>query len=236
MTQPKQIPLANLVVFGDSLSDIGIMNKTFLGGFAKAIGQMTTNETGRYSDGRNWTDYIYQWVGTENLVGLDVETTKKKSTVFQSLTENSKIPFSNSVEKGPLVYYANYAKGGAVAASDKLAKGGTLSYLTAQCDQYLAQRKKLGTKFTGATLHVIWIGLNDIVTAERADTEGPEVVYDKAPMGGEEPRRAVEEVSGRRGNSPAGRAQPRVRDRQGTGGNTQGTGRAPDDLGGRLAV
>ncbi|WP_216901614.1 SGNH/GDSL hydrolase family protein [Nocardia alni] len=182
MTQPQQIPLSNLVVFGDSLSDIGIMNKTFLGGFAKAIGEMTTNETGRYSDGRNWTDYIYEWVGSDSLVGLDAGATKKKSTVFQSLTENSKIPNSNSVEKGPLVYYANFAKGGAVAANDKLAKGGTLSYLTAQCDQYIEQRKKLGAKFTGATLHVIWIGLNDIVTAERADTQGPEVVYDKAPM------------------------------------------------------
>lgn len=182
MTQPRTIPLQNLIVFGDSLSDIGIMSDTYLGMVASITGAMTTNETGRYSDGRNWTDFIYEWAGSDKLVALDASATIKNSKKFQALTEQSLIPLSNSVQNGPLVRYANLAKGGAVAASDKLAKGGALSYLSAQCDQYLEQRKQLGTKFTGDTLHIIWIGLNDIVTCNRADTkDGVERVYDKAP-------------------------------------------------------
>ncbi|RDI49783.1 SGNH/GDSL hydrolase family protein [Nocardia mexicana] len=182
MTQPRVVPLQNLIVFGDSLSDIGIMNDTYLGMVAKTTGAMTTNETGRYSDGRNWTDYMYEWVGSDKLVALDAATTKKNSKKYQTLTDQSLIPLSNSVKDGPLVCYANLAKGGAVAASDVLAKGGALSYLSAQCDQYLDQRKKLGAKFTGDTLHIVWIGLNDIVTCNRADTDaGMERVYDKAP-------------------------------------------------------
>ncbi|MBF6170951.1 SGNH/GDSL hydrolase family protein [Nocardia blacklockiae] len=182
MTQPRTVSLRNLIVLGDSLSDIGIMDKTYLGMLAKTAGAMTTNETGRYSDGKNWTDYLYEWVGSDKLVALDAAKTRENSAKFQSLTEKSLIPLSNAVQDGPLVCYANLAKGGAVAASDKLAKGGTLQYLSAQCDQYLEQRKKLGTKFAGDTLHIIWIGLNDIVTCNRADTaDGLERVYDKAP-------------------------------------------------------
>lgn len=180
MTQPRTIPLSNLVVFGDSMSDLGIMNETYLGMAAKAMGKMVTNETGRYSDGRNWVDFLYQWVGSgDPLVTLDVTATKQKSLKYQSLTADSVIAASNTVQGGPLVRFVDYAKGGAVAASDVAAKGGALSHLSAQCDQYLAERKKMGTAFTGATLHIIWIGLNDIVTCERSDTEkGPELVYD----------------------------------------------------------
>ncbi|MGV9674111.1 hypothetical protein ACWDSJ_02410 [Nocardia sp. NPDC003482] len=182
MTQPRTIPLQNLIVLGDSLSDIGTMDITVLGTIAKAARKMTTNETGRYSDGRNWTDFLYEWVGSDKLVVLNADATREKSTIFRSLTAQSQIPLSNTVQNGPLVRYANLAKGGAVAASDVAAKGGALSHLEAQCTRYIEERTKLGTAFTGATLHIIWIGLNDIVTCNRPDTLlGPELVYDKAP-------------------------------------------------------
>jgi|GEM_PF-4029640 len=182
MTQPRTIPMNNLVVFGDSLSDIGIMSATYLGMVAKTLGAMTTNETGRYSDGRNWTDFLYEWIGSDTLLGVDAATTVKKSGKYQTLTANSLIPLSNSTIGGAPICYANLAQGGAVAASDVPAMGGTLSTLSTQCDRYIDQRRALGPAFTGPALHIIWIGLNDIVTCNRPDTpDGPELVYDNAP-------------------------------------------------------
>lgn len=43
----------NLIVLGDSLSDIGIKRETPAGMFARAAGMMRTNEAGRYRDGKN---------------------------------------------------------------------------------------------------------------------------------------------------------------------------------------
>ncbi|GAB2507570.1 hypothetical protein [Nocardia heshunensis] len=57
------IPIQNLVVLGDSLSDIGIKRESPAGMFARALGKMRTNEVGRYSDGKNWTDFVVEWIG-----------------------------------------------------------------------------------------------------------------------------------------------------------------------------
>ena len=47
----------NVIVFGDSLFDIGVKWTTGMGRFARKIGKMTVNPSGRFSDCRNWTDY-----------------------------------------------------------------------------------------------------------------------------------------------------------------------------------
>lgn len=49
-----------LVVFGDSMSDIGNKRVTGTGKFARMLGMMRTNEVGRFSDNRNWTDFLWE--------------------------------------------------------------------------------------------------------------------------------------------------------------------------------
>jgi hypothetical protein len=66
------------------------------------------------------------------------------------------------------VLYANYAEGGAIAASDWKPIYGALSYLKDEAAKYIKARKALGSNYYGATLHIIWIGLNDLITAQRA--------------------------------------------------------------------
>ena len=50
----------NVVVFGDSLSDIGTKWTSLSGSFARKVGAMTVSPAGRFSDCRNWTDFMYE--------------------------------------------------------------------------------------------------------------------------------------------------------------------------------
>jgi hypothetical protein len=59
--------------------------------------------------------------------------------------------------------------GGAIVTTDWAPKFGALTYLRGQVEDYIAQRTHLSKPFEGATMHVIWIGLNDFVTAKRPD-------------------------------------------------------------------
>ncbi len=162
------IALQNLIVLGDSLSDIGIKRKAPTGMFARAAGAMRTNEIGRYSDGKNWTDYLIEWTGADPLVQGDAKTTEDATKHHRSLTTNSLLLGTQAGENPPL-HYANYAEGGAIAASDWKPKAGALGYLKTEVANYIDARRALGDGFGGHTMHIVWIGLNDIVTAERAE-------------------------------------------------------------------
>jgi phospholipase/lecithinase/hemolysin len=158
--------LQNLVIFGDSLSDIGNKREAPTGWLARAAKLMRTNEIGRYSDGKNWTDFLIEWAGAQSLVLFDRKETEVSSAEHRSLSEKSFILGTN-VGKSLPVRYVNYAEGGAIAASDWRPMAGSLGYLKDQVAAYIKQRRGMGSAFTGNTLHIIWIGLNDIITAER---------------------------------------------------------------------
>ncbi|MFI2473354.1 SGNH/GDSL hydrolase family protein [Nocardia xishanensis] len=181
---PAPTPIQNLIVLGDSLSDIGIKRTAPAGRFARAAGLMRTNEVGRYSDGKNWTDFLVEWMGGTSLIGANKDETESLTKVHRTLTGVQSNIIGSNAGSLPPVRYANYAEGGAVAASDWSPAG--LGYLKTQVDAYIKARRALlagdtqavldGTaqdQYTGHTLHVIWIGLNDLVTAERPCPENP---------------------------------------------------------------
>ncbi|MRH87821.1 hypothetical protein GFY24_10225 [Nocardia sp. SYP-A9097] len=166
--------IQNLIVLGDSLSDIGIKREAPTGMFARALGKMRTNEVGRYSDGKNWADFLVEWMGGEPLIRGDKKQTEYATEPHRTLTTNSLVLRTNFGDLAP-VKYANYAEGGAIAASDWKPKAGALGYLKEQVSAYINARRKLidQNQFTGHTMHIIWIGLNDIITAKREVPANP---------------------------------------------------------------
>lgn len=159
--------IQNLIIFGDSLSDIGIKKSTGWGRIARLMQKMRVNEVGRYSDGRNWTDFLVEWMGSESLFDTDAKTTISRTNAYRSLTNESFLIGANRSGGSP-VRYANLAAGGAIAGDDWKPKFGALGHISGQVDEYIKARKAT-PNWTGNTLHVIWIGLNDIVTAKRPE-------------------------------------------------------------------
>lgn len=198
----------NLVVFGDSMSDIG--NKWTwptgeLGRLLNALGLggMRVNETGRFSDGKNWTDFLVEWATGESIMwatrtvtiaassqhrtltrGAEMwvnawEAPKEKfdaQAVLKELEERAASGLSGSAatasakeKPAKVLRYVNYAMGGAIATRDWTPKAGALTTLDEQVESYLREREKYTGPFDGPTLYVIWIGLNDFVTAKRPD-------------------------------------------------------------------
>ncbi|MCU1641658.1 MAG: hypothetical protein JWN03_1933 [Nocardia sp.] len=98
-------------------------------------------------DGENWADFLVEWIGGEPQ---------------RSRTDGSPVLGTHTANLAP-VRYANYAVGGAFA----------LCCLKDQVAEYIAARRALTAKtkartaqhrFTGQTLHIIWIGLDDLIT------------------------------------------------------------------------
>ncbi len=48
----------NLIIFGDSMTDIGIKKGSVYGVLGRALREMRVNEIGRFSDRKNWTDFL----------------------------------------------------------------------------------------------------------------------------------------------------------------------------------
>jgi phospholipase/lecithinase/hemolysin len=188
------VDIKNVVILGDSMSDIGNKWHWPTGELGRLFRAMRVNETGRFSDGKNWTDFLVEWATGETLMWGNRDLTISKSTNYRTLSGYSvlgveswdtpvqpKPPLdlgkylealhapSKPTKPLPEIRYVNYAMGGAIVTSDWSPKFGALTYLRSQVEDYLVQRRHLGKTFTGPTLHVIWIGLNDFVTAVRPD-------------------------------------------------------------------
>ncbi|MET9410806.1 hypothetical protein ABZX90_34360 [Streptomyces sp. NPDC002935] len=188
------IDIRNIVILGDSLSDIGNKWTWPSGELGRLFGAMRVNETGRFSDGKNWTDHLVEWATGESLMWGNCDLSIRKSTDYRTLSRSSTLgisPWDGPAEMKawrnfddyiaawknpksepdplPEIKYVNYATGGCIVTRDwTLApKFGALTYLRGQVEDYVAQRA--GGTFDGPTLHVVWIGLNDFVTVERPD-------------------------------------------------------------------
>ncbi|MGY4967403.1 SGNH/GDSL hydrolase family protein [Streptomyces sp. 900105245] len=180
----------NLIILGDSLSDIGTEVKTRVGRFAEAFNLMTLNEVNRFSDGRNWADFLLEWAGNP-LVDKDRDASLSKTSPHLRLGANSTLQTSSEFP----ARYANYAQGGAVAASDYkgISKENMLGHLAGQVDRYIEDRKSLTQEDKNAfefghTVHIIWIGMNDIITVGR-DQSPPKTTWGPSgiTLGGGEP-------------------------------------------------
>ncbi|MEN9579016.1 MAG: hypothetical protein RJA70_2025 [Pseudomonadota bacterium] len=151
--------LDRLVVFGDSMSDIGNKRESGMGRIARMLGAMRTNEVGRFSDSRNWVDFIWEWAGGATLLDTDAQTSRAQTLKHRSLNQWSR--YGTPPACG--FSYANYSEGGAMGASDRFGMG--LGTFKAQQKAFLEHWKMHRTN--GHTLFLVWFGLNDLVTNGR---------------------------------------------------------------------
>ncbi|RYZ42167.1 MAG: hypothetical protein EOO71_09040 [Myxococcaceae bacterium] len=174
-----RIKIDNLIIFGDSMSDIGNKGDTGLGMFANAVGLMQVNALGRFSDGKNWTDFLWEWAGGISMFRAadpfgPASSAKAQSLeatlVHRSLTVDSN---QDSGFNRPITY-VNYAEGGAMGASDRPSTGlGTFRDQVARFHQELRARPLVGT-----TMFIVWFGLNDLVTNKRPPGTMQQVVLE----------------------------------------------------------
>lgn len=162
-----------VVVFGDSLSDIGLKWKTLVGSFAYYTGKLTCSPTGRFSDCRNWTDYMFEEAGASSLIKGTAGLSKEASYKHHSLKSAPSV-----LAGGKRFTYVNYAKGGACGLahsplhqSKEEVMGGAvaaiaLSTFADQVDQFTKDLKALPKdRKIGNTLFLVWFGANDLYTA-----------------------------------------------------------------------
>jgi phospholipase/lecithinase/hemolysin len=149
-----------IVIIGDSMSDIGIKKSTIMGTVARSIGAMRVNSVGRFSDTKNWTDFLWEWSGGDSLIdGKDKKQSNALSAKHMSLKESTHgSPGDNSLS------YVNYAVGGALASkSEQLKNKIGLTTIEEQKKSYFKELDSATFKPQN-TLHIVWIGLNDTVT------------------------------------------------------------------------
>jgi phospholipase/lecithinase/hemolysin len=157
----------NLIVFGDSLSDIGKKWKTKAGRAAILFNEMFVSPTGRYSDCRNWTDFMFEEVTKESLVRHTAEESIAHSKKHLRVQREAELTLSYPSRARFL--YANYAEGGACGWTPA-SKGPFLGTFEDQVDQFFSDIR-VHPLLEGATLFIIWFGANDLYTAGRKATE-----------------------------------------------------------------
>jgi hypothetical protein len=162
-----------VVVFGDSLSDIGTKWKTLVGGGAWRGGAIVTSPTGRFSDCRNWTDFMYEAASGSSLITNSAEVSILASQKHHRLSTAPNTPGFYPFR------YANYAMGGACGISHHgahlntaQATGGAvatiaLSTFASQVDKFKddVAANSHENKPLGDVLFLIWFGANDLYTA-----------------------------------------------------------------------
>lgn len=165
------LPVDHVVVFGDSLSDIGRKWKQPMGMVASCIPDaglrmLAVNATGRFSDSKNWTDYMFRATAGRDLVVGTAEESIRASGEFHRLSSRWVTP-----PGGSRFRFANYAVGGAVgwkaSAIDKQIG------LTTFCDQVDEFTEDFNAVATAGDhdvhnfLFIVMFGANDIYTDEK---------------------------------------------------------------------
>jgi phospholipase/lecithinase/hemolysin len=160
-TAPTGQPLVmnTVVVFGDSLCDIGKKWTTKSGRMARVTNQMYVSPTGRFSDCRNWSDFMYEAATGRTLVVGTAEDTYAKSQKHFSFSANCVAPAHQQN-----FCYANYAEGGA-CGDTPASKADFLGTFKDQVDAFEVDCKASQLAL-GNTLFIVWFGANDLYTAE----------------------------------------------------------------------
>lgn len=149
----------SVIVFGDSLSDIGRKWTTKSGKTAIKTNQMFVSPNGRFSDCRNWTDFMVEAATGRSLVVNSASGTIALSKMHINLSEDSVFDCNNPFQ------YANYAEGGA-CGDTPASKSAFLGTFKGQVDWFEEDLKKTNLTL-GNTLFIAWFGANDLYTAER---------------------------------------------------------------------
>ncbi|MDR4951001.1 SGNH/GDSL hydrolase family protein [Chryseobacterium sp. ES2] len=160
-----------IVILGDSMSDFGIKKNTLMGMVARAAGAMRVNAVGRFSDSKNWGDFISEWSGMESLIdGKDKKQTDALTAKHLSLKESTHGSPDNRLS------FVNYAVGGAVVNErEKLAHKLALTTILEQKEKYFKELDSDTFKAKN-TMHIVWIGLNDTVTDGKDASKMKEIV------------------------------------------------------------
>lgn len=160
----------NVIVFGDSLSDIGTKWNQWMGAFAKKIGAMTVNPNGRFSDCRNWTDYMFQAAtgGHTLVVG------SAKDTIAATMPYKRFGPNSMCLKGDNWFRYANYAEGGACAGTPKSMQGKIgLGTFKDQVGRFRKDIQSVRIQPGETFLFLVWFGANDLYTDGQKPTDMP---------------------------------------------------------------
>jgi hypothetical protein len=162
-----------VVVFGDSLSDIGKKWTTGSGRVARLTNQMYVSPTGRFSDCRNWTDFMFEAAtGLTMVVGTAAETIDL-SRRHASLTSDGLV-----LTYTPHSFrYANYAEGGACGDTPAGTYPAVLGTFKDQVDAF-KKDCRASQIYLGHTLCIVWFGANDLYTAGR-EAEGMKQVAEQ---------------------------------------------------------
>lgn len=159
-----------VVVFGDSLSDIGNKWVTKAGRMARLINQVRVSPSGRFSDCRTWTDYMYEEASGDTLIVDTAAETIKRSREHTSYGSKNFMAqyasYKRRPEGAPAPFgYANYAEGGACGYRP-VEKARFLGTFEEQVDAFeqdcMASHLPLRD-----TLFIIWFGANDLYTSNR---------------------------------------------------------------------
>lgn len=162
----------NVVVFGDSLSDIGTKWTQPMGRVARKIKEMTVSPVGRFSDCRNWADHMYETATGDTLIKGTPQSTIARSRRHTSFSGMSQIDMGRMSFK-----YANYAEGGATGGIPANF-GLRLFALNQFKDQVEAFRRDYANttvKSAERFLFIVWFGANDLYTAGAKATAMGEV-------------------------------------------------------------
>lgn len=170
-----------VAVLGDSLSDLGQKWTSTSGRMGRLVREMRVNETGRFSDGRNWVDYLWQWATGEDLLVTDASTAIAKSSAHFSWPAAYENSLRDLWQGHSFMWTAmcNYAQGGAVADPLSATKSSLAHEQSLTClhDQLQLLSKDSQTHpLKDDTLFLVWFGLNDLVTCRRSPDQMSSVV------------------------------------------------------------
>jgi len=174
----RTFPYRNVIVFGDSLSDIGTKWMQPLGRIAASTGGMTVSPGGRFSDCRNWSDYLYEAATGQTLVAGTAENTRKLSEPHKRLRAGCRCLDGSE----QWFRYANYAEGGACAGSPTSLIGriglGTFRDQVTRFQHDMRQFAPVSRDGPGDRrfLFLVWFGANDIYTDGQRAAAMPGVV------------------------------------------------------------
>jgi hypothetical protein len=171
----------HVIVFGDSLSDIGRKWGQAMGGIAARLGDddvrgtqmLSVNATGRFSDSKNWTDYMFEDSSGKSLISASSGDSIRASKEHHRLSSKWISPTG-----GHRFRYANYAVGGAVGWEEKsFQKWVGLTRFSDQVNEFEKDFAALSLE-SGVPhrfLFIVMFGANDIYTDEKASNRSTEI-------------------------------------------------------------
>ena len=175
----------HVVVFGDSLSDIGRKWSQPMGMVAGLLPESLPGEslllpsmrmlavsaTGRFSDSKNWTDYMFEDTAGQSLISPTREATIAASGEYHRLSSRWINPAGGSRFR-----YANYAVGGAVGwKASAIGKKIGLTTFSDQVKEFEEDLRGISMAGSGRWLFIVMFGANDIYTDVKKTNRSKEI-------------------------------------------------------------